>query len=247
MKTDEHWHPRSLLGGALNFRDLGGLASWRGLQTKAGMLFRSDTLQAATAEDLARLVNVYGIKVVVDLRLAREAAEEGRGTLLDETSVCYINSPLGMAQPEGPPSEILTSLYLRCLEPESTLPRAVEVVATMAGRPTVIHCAAGKDRTGLVVALVLRLLGVPDDVIVEDYMASGPNMAPMLVRFAEWPRYRDHIASLPAQVYDVDEQALRAFLTEVDRRFGSTRDWARHHGIRRETLDHLLEALLAPT
>lgn len=151
---DQH-PPRHIspLCGAFNFRDLGGLPSSRGLQTKPGLLFRSDTLQATTPADLTQLVENYGIQVIVDLRLAREAAEEGRGSLLDQPSVCYINAPLGMAKPEGPPSEILTALYLRCLEPQSTLPRAVEVVATMAGRPTVIHCAAGKDRTGLVVGL----------------------------------------------------------------------------------------------
>lgn len=239
-------HP-SLLGGAFNFRDLGGLDTGRGFRTKPGLLFRSDTLQATTAEDLVRLVETYGIEVIVDLRLAREAAEEGRGRVLDHASVCYINAPLGMAKPEGDPNEILTSLYLRCLEPNSTLPRAVEMVAAMAGRPTVIHCAAGKDRTGLVAALVLRLLGVSDDAIVEDYMASGPNMERMLTRFNEWPRYRDHIQSLPAQVYDVDERALRAFLAEIDKRYGNARSWALQHGIRAEVLDHLQAALLMPT
>lgn len=91
---------------------------------------------------------------------------------------------------------------------------------------------------------MLRLLGVPDEVIVADYMASGPNMERMLLRFKDWPRYRDHISSLPPEVYDVDERALRSFFAAIDRDYGSTRDWARHHGIRSDVINHLDAALL---
>ena len=155
--------------------------------TKHGRLFRSDTLQALTPDDITHLVAVLGIEAIVDLRQAREVAEEGRGPLSECPGITYINTPLAMTSADSvSPDEVLNALYMRCLAPDSMLPRAVEHLAALAGRPTVFHCAAGKDRTGLVAAVVLKLLGVDDDVIVADYMASAPNMPRMLERFASW-------------------------------------------------------------
>jgi protein-tyrosine phosphatase len=68
------------------------------------------------------------------------------------------------------------------------LAHAIEQLVAFAESPTVFHCAAGKDRTGLVSALVLRLLAVDDDVIVADYMASAHNKPRMMEQFANWPR-----------------------------------------------------------
>ncbi len=140
--------------------------------------------------------------------------------------------------------EVLNALYLGSLEPGSMLPSAVGLLADFAGHPTVFHCAAGKDRAGLVAAVVLRLLGVDDDVIVADYMASAENMPRMLERFASWPTYRDHLAGMPPQVYAVEEPPIRLFLAELDSRYGNARAWALSNGIPSETLARLEHALL---
>ena len=156
-----------------------------------------------------------------------------------------INTPLEMASTDKlPAEEVLNALYLGSLEPGSMLPRAVEHLAGLAGRPKVFHCAAGKDRTGLMAALVLRLLGVDDEAIVADYMASAHNMPRMLERFASWPRYRDHLAGMPPQVYAVEEPPIRLFLAELDVRYGGARAWASSNGIRPEALAHLEHGLL---
>lgn len=235
----------SPLVGAFNFRDLGGLATSNGYVTRFGRLFRSDTLQALRQEDIVHLTTVLGLKAVVDLRLVREVAEEGRGPLAGLEGIRYVNTPLEMASAQDlHPDEVLTSLYLGCLGRGSMLARAVEQLAAFAGSPTVFHCAAGKDRTGLLSALVLRLLGVEDDAIVADYMDSTHNMPRMLERFATWPRYRDHLAAMPPQVYAVEERPIRRFLSELDEQHGGARAWALANGVRTESLDQLVRELL---
>jgi protein-tyrosine phosphatase len=235
----------SPLSGAFNFRDLGGLATRDGRVTQHGRLYRSDTLQALTPDDVTQLTTQFGVEAIVDLRLATEVADEGRGLLASVAGVRHINAPLGMASIDNlRPDEVLNALYLSSLAPGSMLPRAVEHLASLAGRPTVFHCAAGKDRTGLLAAVVLRLVGVDDELIVADYMDSAHNMPRMMERFATWPRYRDHLAQMPPQVYAVEELPIRLFLAELDKRYCSTRTWALRNGIGSEALSKLERGLL---
>ena len=106
----------SLLAGAFNFRDLGGLPTQNGRRTRRGRLFRSDTLQAVTPDDVARLSDVIRLEAIVDLRLVQEAAEEGRGPLAGLPQIAYVNMPLAMASQEGlEPGEVLKTLYGDCL------------------------------------------------------------------------------------------------------------------------------------
>jgi protein-tyrosine phosphatase len=192
-------HDRSIspLTGAYNFRDLGGLQLPDGRRTRYGLLFRSDTLQALTVSDVAFLRQTIGLRVVVDLRLAHEVAEEGRGLLSTADEVSYLNAPLEMAKTDGIlPGEVMKHLYNQCLASES-LATAVRHIAEHAGRPIVFHCAAGKDRTGIVAALVLTLLGVADEVIVADYLASTANMPRVVERLMSWPHYREHLVAMP--------------------------------------------------
>jgi protein-tyrosine phosphatase len=244
---DENHQKRHIspLTGAFNFRDLGGLATRDGRVTQRGRLYRSDTLQALTPEDVIQLTAQFGVEAIVDLRLPDEVADEGRGPLASFVGIRHINTPLDMASIDNlRPEEVLNALYLSSLEPGSMLPMAVEHLASLAGRPTVFHCAAGKDRTGLLAAVVLRLVGVDDELIVADYMDSAHNMPRIMERFASWPRYRDHQAQMPPQVYAVEEPPIRLFLAELDKRYGSARAWASSHGIGPEALATLERGLL---
>lgn len=234
----------SPLDGAFNFRDLGGLATLDGRAVARRRLFRSDTLQALSNRDVAVLRNEVGLRVVVDLRLAREVEEEGRGPLAAEHTIAHVHAPLQMASTEGIAAEqVLEALYLQCLQSPSTL-RAVEHIAAHAGQPTLFHCAAGKDRTGVVAALVLMLLGVGDEAIVADYMDSAPNMPRMLARFAGWPRYRDHLAAMPPQVYAVEEAPIRSLLQSMRNRYGDAQEWALEGGIAAASIHRLRQQLI---
>ncbi|PWR21672.1 tyrosine-protein phosphatase [Zavarzinia compransoris] len=237
----------SPLDGAFNFRDLGGLPAAGGYRIRHGRLHRSDTLQALSAADVGYLRQAVGLRTVIDLRLAPEVAEEGRGPLGRHGDIRYFNLPLGMASAEGlAPDEILTALYLSCLAPGSALPRALERVAEHADEPLVFHCAAGKDRTGLLAAVILRLLRVGEAEILADYQATAANMPRIIERFGGWPRYRDHIASMPAAVYAADAPSFLRFLAALDETYGGAEGWARANGVADETVARLRAALLEP-
>lgn len=168
----------SPLVGALNFRDLGGLPTGDGRRLRPGVLVRSDTLQALTAADVDFLVTSLRLTLIVDLRAGPEAVGEGRGPMAD-TGVCYLNAPLRDLSPADgvPPDEQALRFSLDHLAaPASPLPTVVRVLCALAGRPVLVHYAAGKDRTGLVVALLLRLIGVRDEQIVADYLRTAAHM-----------------------------------------------------------------------
>jgi protein-tyrosine phosphatase len=235
----------SPLDGAFNFRDLGGLPTRDGRALVHGCLFRSDTLQALSEHDVVMLRDAIGLRVVVDLRLAREVDEEGRGLLAAENEIGYVHAPLEMASTDGiAPERVLEALYLQCLESPSTV-RAVAAIAANAGQPTLFHCAAGKDRTGVVAALILGLLEVDEEAIVADYMDSAANMPRMLARFDGWPRYRDHLAAMPAQVYAVEEAPIRSMLQALRERHGSAQEWALDGGIPAVSIERLRQRLIS--
>jgi protein-tyrosine phosphatase len=235
------------LTGAFNFRDLGGLAASGHRRVRTGMLFRSDTLQALTDDDVTRLVEHLGVEVVIDLRIGPEAVAEGRGPLAAAT-VCYLNAPLrDLPVSDLPPAEQSAAFYLEHLaSPSPVLPMLLRMLAAASGRPTVLHCAAGKDRTGLVTALTLRLLGVDDEDIVADYLATERNMPRIVERFRSWPRYRDHMAAVPAEVYQAHEITIRTFLERMDEVYGGAREWALARGLDDSVLDQLVRGLTEP-
>ena len=234
-----------MLQGAYNFRDLGGLRTRSGRRLRSGRLFRSDTLQALTASDVDHLRTVVGLRGVVDLRLSEEVDSEGRGLLGEVPEIRYANIPLGMAATEGvPPELVMRQLYLGCLSFEASLVTAIEHLSEMAEHPVVFHCAAGKDRTGVLAAVLLRMLDVADEHIVADYMKSAAAMPKMIERFKTWPRYRAHMAQAPQQAYAVEAQPLIDVLNSVDQDHGGINQWATSRGITPGTIERLSDLLL---
>lgn len=232
--------------GAFNFRDLGGLSTTDGRTVRPGLLLRSDTLQALTPADVDFLVEELRLELVVDLRVGPEAVEQGRGPLAD-TPVCYLNAPLRDLSPVAglAPDEQARRFYLDHLAaPASPLATVVRVVCAQAGHPLLVHCAAGKDRTGLVVALLLRLLRVRDSDIVADYLRTAANMQRIVHRFRGWPRYREHMARVPAEVYQANRPTMVGFLAGLDSRHGGAEAWARARGIGDAEIAGLRAALL---
>ncbi|MFC4948090.1 tyrosine-protein phosphatase [Pseudonocardia sp. GCM10023141] len=235
------------LAGAFNFRDLGGLRAGPDRVVRGGVLFRSDTLQVLTPDDVTHLVDGLGIELIVDLRIGPEAVTEGRGPMA-ETPVSYLNAPLrDLPISDLPAGEQSLAFYLEHLSsPSSTLSTVVRIVGAMAGRPILLHCAAGKDRTGLATAILLSLLGVDDDEITADYVRSEANMPRIMERFRGWPRYRDHMAAVPPEVYQAREYTIRGFLHGLRETHGGAAAWARSRGIGDAETGRLRAGLLVP-
>ncbi|WP_079126442.1 tyrosine-protein phosphatase [Streptomyces sp. ERV7] len=157
-----------------NFRDLGGYRTEDGLTVRWGRLFRSDSLGKLQDEDWDRFLDL-GVRTVIDLRYPWEI--EGKGRVPEHASLTYRNLSIEH-RPYDQASlgaDVETGRYLadRFLEVAhdgvEELREALRTIAAPDSGPLVFHCASGKDRTGLLAALVLTLLGVPEDVIVEDF------------------------------------------------------------------------------
>jgi len=243
-------NPRLLpLIGAYNFRDLGGYPTVDGRVTRWGQLFRSDTLHELTEADLKVLRDV-GLKTVVDLRTRTELERTGRGLLADEPVHFRHHSVLqeegGETRAAPTEADTVGQRYLWYLD----VGRAALVeTLTMAGDrglyPLVFHCAAGKDRTGVVAALVLDILGVERNVIVEDYVLTASRMELILGRLVRDPADGRSLDELPADAFAVEAATMEEFLDGLYERHDGARGWALAAGVPSECLDAMPTHLLA--
>lgn len=229
------------LEGLINFRDLGGLPATGGA-IRPGRLFRSDSLAYATRSDAAHLLHDLRVATVIDLRGEHEVTHLGRGPLAD-ARVEYVSAPI--ADVSG--ATDLVGHYVAMLtEKGDVLAGAVRLLTRSSTLPAVFHCEAGCDRTGVLAAVVLSLLGVPDEVIAADYAATAPAM----------PRIHERVSVVvdrlglpprPASVLDWTPQAdmmLRTLELAKDR-WGSMQDWAHAYGLKDDDVSALRAALVA--
>ena len=110
--------------------------------------------------------------------------------------------------------------------------------------PAVFHCAAGKDRTGVISALLLSLLGVPRETIVIDYAFSRRNLELINTRLDHAGSYQEIMEDLPKGAYDADPACMESFLRRVDAAHGSMQNWAESAGLDGELQARLRERLL---
>jgi hypothetical protein len=232
------------LEGAFNFRDLGGYPTVDGRQTRWRRLFRSDTLSELSAEDLALLADL-GVATVIDLRTPAEVERDGRVA----ADVHYVNHSL-LRQESGesvgaPEHDDMGERYLWYLEhnPEAVVV-SLELLAREERYPAVFHCTAGKDRTGVLAALVLSLLGVPPSVVVADYVITAERLPLIMARLAEHPVYGPRVGQLPASRYGVVAESMEGFLSGLDARYGGAVGWAASVGLGDDFLDGLAARLL---
>lgn len=252
------------LDGAVNVRDLGGLATSNGRQTAGGRVLRGDNLQDLSAADVAHLVDDIGLTTVVDLRSTAELKAEGPAPLQATGSIRHVHLPIlpeeGAATDVAAdvlltrvhadrsryPADPVTGHYLGYLEdrPDQVV-AAVRTIATADG-PVLVHCAAGKDRTGVVVALALSAVGVREEAVVADYAATGERTGPLLDRLRQSPTYADDINSKPEQDHAPRSGTMTAFLQQVGARYGGADHWLAGHGFGDDDLDLLRAKLLGP-
>lgn len=235
------------LEGSANFRDLGGLSTADGRRVRAGRLFRSDALHRLTASDLDVLDGI-GVATLIDLRSDDELREGGPSPLLDR-GTRHLHLPV-LSSTTAPaaigPEMTLAVLYGQMLERGDGLLRALfEALVAEEYLPAVIHCAAGKDRTGVVTAIVLRALGVPDITIVEDYALTDPNM----IRLVELSREAGHPLSrtqVPEHFMRALPQTMEAMLATLDETYGSTDAYLSRGGVDARLIAAVRDALLEP-
>ena len=180
-----------VLEGAVNFRDLGGYEAGDGGRTRWRTLFRADGLGDLTESDLS-VLRGFGIRTVIDLRSGSEL-ERGRFDV-EAHPATFHHLPFIDELPDAQDFDrrpgLLGSQYLEIVrDAGGQILAALEVLASPDALPAVFHCTAGKDRTGVLSAIVLSLLGVDEPTVVADYALSGEAMLRLRAKLiAEVPR-----------------------------------------------------------
>jgi protein-tyrosine phosphatase len=301
------------LDGAVNVRDVGGLASGNGRFIAPGRLLRGDNLQDLSPADVRRLVDGIGVTTVVDLRSPYEVTSEGPGPLTRVASVRHLYHSLlpeqgaatdaaadddagddeagdddgaagdgagdddgaagdgagdddgaggdGAAgrgdgardrsgRGAGPASVAAQALAIRrrdaalVLSPddarvgyylgylEDRPDQVVEALRGIAHSPgaALVHCAAGKDRTGVVVALALTAAGVGRSAVISDYMATAERMRAVLDRLRASRTYAQDTNSTPSDDHMPHPETMARFLDVLDTRYGGILAWLADQG-----------------
>ena len=238
------------IDGLVNVRDLGGLRTSDGRTIRSRQVVRSDNPKSLTDQGHVDLVEVVGPRTVVDLRMEVEVEREGY-SLVDETVTVrnfpmYPQAGVTPEQIDAGMADNLVDDYRRQLEANAgSIIAALTVIAESSARPIVIHCTAGKDRTGIVTALLLDLLGVDHDTIVADYHVTAANMAPILERIRAAHVYQDNgLATAPMWIFDAPPEAMREFLRHVSDQYGGAEGYAVAKGMSPEAVERLRAELL---
>ena len=249
MSEHEHLAAWIELEGCFNFRDLGSYRTQGGRHMRGGQVFRSDGLQHLTERDLARLTRELGLRTVIDLRSPVEVEEAGTGAIAEHAEI--IPLPLfrqtrSQAEQRASfqmPSSMGELYFLMLSFAREPIVKVIRILARTEA-PTVFHCAAGKDRTGVISAVLLSLLGVPEATIVADYAFSRQNIDRINARLDSSDTYQNLMQSMPADAYDADPAAMELFLAKVRDAHGSVLDWAAGAGIDAEVRSRLEKKLL---
>ena len=203
------------LQGVHNFRDIGGYLGEAGMTVKKNMMYRADGLYRLTASDI-EVVRSLGIQTVIDLRSDEELSNVGTFPC-DAYEVSFHHVPIidSTWQHSDVPdfdedTEFLIWAYTQMLSEGATrFQQAFSIIAQSPRLPLVFHCAAGKDRTGLLAMLLLGVLGVDDDVIVADYALSGPAMLRMMEwAQSEYPDLEARMTASPKYFLSANPQAM---------------------------------------
>ena len=230
------------LDGAFNFRDVGGYLVGGQARVRWGSVYRSDALHHLSAADLKTLESL-GVERVIDLRSPKEITTVGRGGL-GEGQVEYLTMSViptaGSEAIGAPTSDNLSERYMWYLDVgHGAIAESFEVLAMPGSGPVVFHCAAGKDRTGVLAALLLRVLGASDDDIVADYVMTDRALPAILDRLARDPVHGAAVAKIPDSRRMVRPDAMRGFLQLLDREHGGARAWLEEAGVAPRSLDAL--------
>ncbi len=236
------------LAGAVNFRDLGGHRTLDGGRVVRGRAYRADALHRLGAAD-APLLDPLGIEIVFDLRSRTELENDGVGEFVSARR--HIHVPLVQVSLSPFDAEVdwlqmnLQERYVEMLrEGGGTIRRVVEWLAEPGSGACVFHCTGGKDRTGVVAAVILRALGVPDEEVIADYAVSERNLRAILQSYRGELESRGLDDNAVAYLTSSPPERMRHTLAELDRLWGSTPGYLESIGVGRATLDAMRRSLL---
>ncbi|MDN5917510.1 MAG: tyrosine-protein phosphatase [Pseudonocardia sp.] len=233
--------------GLSNARDIGGLPLEGGGHVRPGVLLRTEALEHLSPGDVRRLLDVHGVRQVLDLRTDGERVRHGRGELFTagvDTHLLSFIPEEGRALPElDEDMDPMVHNYLAYLNDRGpNVVDGVRRVAQLTDGATIVHCAAGKDRTGVLVALVECVAGVLREEIVADYALSAVRIEEM---FRRWTTAAGETMPEDDEIdrHRPRAEVMRRFLEELDERHGGPVAWLQAHGLTDTERDRLRDRL----
>ena len=247
MLSEQHTKRHLLMEGALNVRDIGGYATQHGKITSWRKVVRSDNLDAITEADQLQLQN-YPVGTVIDLRTGWEV-EKYPDLMSKVETVTYRNLPLyDLDLIEGfKPLVTMLDINQYILEKAQPQLRAIleQIADTAPDKAVLLHCSAGKDRTGLIITLLLALVGVAPSDIAEDYTLTNHYLAP---KVAQWRQVALAQGKDMAQ-FEIDTMAYPETMLDtlawLEEAYGDVRHYLESIGLSEDSLAKLEARLVA--
>jgi protein-tyrosine phosphatase len=201
-----------------------------------------------TSHDIIQLKEEIRLRSVIDLRSSRQLEPFSP---LNEVGVEYYNIPLidrrndkeNVYQDFSNLGEVY-SYRVRHEEFGRRVVEALEIIAEPDNLPLVFHCSAGKDRTGVLTAIVLGILGVTDEDIIEDYTLTSPYMKELINRWNNDPKEAEALKNVPEYLLEASPESMTFFLSTLKREYGSIRGYVEAHGAEVSLIHRLETALL---
>jgi protein tyrosine/serine phosphatase len=231
--------------GCDNVRDLGGLPTEDGGETRRGAVVRSDNVRNLTVVGWRALVE-HGVRTVVDLRFEQERAGDPPGEPPAEVGVVHSPFLAGWTPEEGEelrarvdplePASRVRETYFHQLA--ASRENAAHVVAAIANAPegaVLVHCMGGKDRTGMLAALLLRLAGVSAETIADDYYESEANLAHLTQRWIDGGEDEAGRARR-AWLAPISREGMISVIEKLEERYGSVEEYLLGGGATAEEL-----------
>jgi len=223
------------LEGVDNVRDVGGLPLRDGGTTRPGVLLRSGSLHHVTPGDVTHLVEKFGLTLVLDLRTPTEIDRDGPTAVaaagVETVALDFIGSSRDYLPEIGDDTDPMLRNYLGYLaDHPGNVVTAVQRLAADDAGPALVHCAAGKDRTGTLVALVLDAVGVEHDAVVADYVLSSERIEAM---FRRWTSASGEPMPTAEELapHHPRAEVMTAVLDRLDAEHGGAAGWLLANGL----------------
>jgi protein tyrosine/serine phosphatase len=205
-----------------------------------------DSPSTLTESDVHTITGTLGITSVVDLRSSNGVLDDGRG-LLALSGIAYHNYPFLERRGIDPPTSgegsgaRLSAIYQWMLHNSGTLiAQAFTTLAQDVNQPAMFHCSAGKDRTGILGATILDVLGVGRDDIVADFLLTNDVIDGILARIKKMPGFE----SSTREGILAPQPAIEKFLDVSQSDYGGSESYLLHHGVQQSTIDNFRESML---
>lgn len=234
------------LQGCTNFRDMGGYRNRRGQTVAWGRVYRSDSLHLMTGEDKVQVYQDMGVVTLIDLRNSTETKRDDYSSSLPRNvnyrSISFLDLHGIDPFKEGDdPVARLEEIYLWILANSGHLvTEALNILAEEPNLPAIFHCTAGKDRTGVLAAMILSILDVDQEQIMADFELTNQTLNQLYPRLRSIPGNENR----PRASFEAPPKAMAAMLSTLNNTHGGAEKYALAHGVSAANIQKLRSSLL---